>query len=106
MSKITHDPKVTPNAENDRLRAEVRMVRSLLSRSEQEERKLNLQVSELQKKLGQIKEAVCRECSGSGEIGLADGEVACPTCGGSGDPLKLGVFAIERIGRKRNGDGE
>lgn len=55
-----------------------------------------LRVSELEKKLGQIKEAVCRECSGSGEIGLADGEMWCPVCGGSGDPMKPGVFAPKK----------
>lgn len=37
--------------ENDRLRAEVRMVRSLLNRSEQEESKLNFQNQELERKL-------------------------------------------------------
>jgi RecJ-like exonuclease len=57
---------------------------------------LKFQVSELQKKLSQIKEAVCLECSGSGEIGLADGEVPCPVCSGSGDPTKPGVFRTEK----------
>lgn len=42
--------------------------------------------------LASIKSAVCKECSGSGEIGLSDGEVPCPKCFGSGDPLKPGVF--------------
>lgn len=55
-------------------------------------RRLLGDVAELQKKLSQIKTAICAECSGGGEIGLADGEVACPTCGGSGDPTKPGVF--------------
>jgi hypothetical protein len=35
---------------------------------------------------------ICGECSGSGEIGLSDGEVPCPRCWGSGDPDKPGVF--------------
>ncbi len=35
---------------------------------------------------------ICGECSGGGEIGLSDGEVPCPRCGGSGDPDKPGVF--------------
>jgi hypothetical protein len=35
---------------------------------------------------------VCSECSGSGEIGLSDGEISCPVCGGSGEPLKPGIF--------------
>lgn len=46
----------------------------------------------VEKALANIKSAVCRECSGSGEIGLADGEVPCPKCFGSGDPTKPGVF--------------
>jgi hypothetical protein len=57
-----------------------------------EVRRLKARVRELEEKLGRIKEAVCRECSGSGEFGLADGEVPCIVCGGSGDPLKPGVF--------------
>jgi len=36
--------------------------------------------------------SICAECSGSGEIGLADGEIPCPVCGGSGDPMKTGPF--------------
>jgi hypothetical protein len=35
---------------------------------------------------------VCAECSGGGEIGLADGQLPCPVCGGSGDPNKTGPF--------------
>lgn len=42
--------------------------------------------------LEKIESAICRDCRGSGEIGLADGEVPCPSCGGSGDPTKPGVF--------------
>jgi len=34
----------------------------------------------------------CPECKGGGEIGLADGDVACPTCGGSGDETDPGPF--------------
>lgn len=51
---------------------------------------------EYRKKLSEIKSAVCLECSGSGEIGLSDGEVPCPVCDGSGDPMKPGVFAQKR----------
>lgn len=39
---------------------------------------------------------VCVECSGGGEIGLADGEVPCPVCCGSGDPNKTGAFPAIR----------
>lgn len=35
---------------------------------------------------------ICGECKGSGEIGLADGNVPCPVCGGSGNPSKAGPF--------------
>jgi len=59
-------------------------------------RRLGEEVAELKKKLSQIKTAVCAECSGGGEIGLADGEVPCPTCGGSGDPTRPGVFAPKK----------
>ncbi len=38
----------------------------------------------------------CPECHGGGEIGLADGEIACPTCGGSGDEKDPGPFKIEK----------
>lgn len=34
----------------------------------------------------------CKECAGTGEIGLADGDVPCPKCFGSGDPDKPGIF--------------
>jgi len=54
---------------------------------------LELLVMELEKKLSKIESAVCRMCRGSGEFGLADGEIPCPDCGGSGDPTKPGVFA-------------
>jgi hypothetical protein len=50
------------------------------------------EIEALRKTLGQIESAVCLECGGSGEIGLADGEVACPSCYGSGDPTKPGIF--------------
>lgn len=39
-----------------------------------------------------LKSGVCKECGGGGEIGLADGEVPCPSCGGSGDPMKPGLW--------------
>lgn len=35
---------------------------------------------------------VCARCKGSGEFGLADGDVPCWICGGSGDPNHPGVF--------------
>jgi hypothetical protein len=35
---------------------------------------------------------VCPGCAGSGEYGLADGEVPCLMCCGSGDRTKKGVF--------------
>ena len=34
----------------------------------------------------------CAECKGTGEIGLADGDVVCPKCYGSGNPAHPGVF--------------
>lgn len=51
----------------------------------------------LAERLHQIKSGVCRECGGSGEIGLADGEVPCPVCGGSGDPTKTGPFPTVKV---------
>lgn len=62
------------------------------------ERETNRLVDELQNKLGSLQQAVCKECKGGGEIGLSDGEVPCPTCGGSGDPLHPGSFTIKREG--------
>lgn len=59
-------------------------------------RRLSGEVAELQKKLSQIKTAVCAGCSGSGEIGLADDDIVCPDCYGSGDPTKPGVFAPKK----------
>lgn len=38
----------------------------------------------------------CPECKGGGEIGLADGDVPCPTCGGSGDDKNPGCFAVAK----------
>lgn len=46
----------------------------------------------VEKALANIKSAVCKECGGSGEIGLADGEIVCQTCFGSGDPTRPGVL--------------
>jgi PHP family Zn ribbon phosphoesterase len=57
---------------------------------------LILENDELRTKLGQIASAICKMCKGSGEYGLADGDVPCPICGGSGDPLKPGVFSRGR----------
>lgn len=37
---------------------------------------------------------ICAECSGGGEIGLADGELSCPVCGGSGNPNEPGPFPL------------
>lgn len=71
------------NADNLKMRGEYMKERDIALR----------QAVELQKKVGQISKSTCRECAGWGEIGLADGEVSCPTCGGSGDPLRPGVFA-------------
>lgn len=34
----------------------------------------------------------CVECKGGGEIGLADGDVPCQSCGGSGQRDRKGVF--------------
>lgn len=67
-------------------------------------RELSIKLSKAQEerdalaaRLHQCKSAVCRECSGSGEIGLADGEVPCPACGGSGDPTKTGPFPTVNV---------
>lgn len=62
----------------------------------EDNRLLKLRVGELQKKLDSIMEGVCKECKGGGEIGLADGEIPCPTCGGSGDVMHPGIFAKKR----------
>lgn len=40
---------------------------------------------------------ICGECSGVGEIGLADGEITCPKCLGSGDPTRPGPFKPKDI---------
>lgn len=57
----------------------------------------------------------CPECKGSGEFGLADGEVPCGVCGGSGDLSKPGIFKSvhvlgehlsKRIVRERKERGE
>jgi hypothetical protein len=42
--------------------------------------------------LDKIRSSVCSECGGSGEVGLSDGEVVCPFCFGSGDPLRPGIW--------------
>jgi hypothetical protein len=39
---------------------------------------------------------VCPGCSGSGEFGLADGEVACLMCCGSGERNRKGIFYQEK----------
>lgn len=37
-------------------------------------------------------ERTCTTCMGSGEFGLADDNVPCPDCHGSGTPTRPGVF--------------
>ncbi len=37
----------------------------------------------------------CKDCAGTGEIGLSDGDIVCPKCFGSGDPDKPGIFKMD-----------
>lgn len=48
---------------------------------------------ELLAEIGRCPERSCVLCHGSGEFGLADDNIPCPNCFGSGTPVRKGVFA-------------
>lgn len=53
-------------------------------------------------KLVNAKDTVsCGECHGTGEIGLADDDIPCPGCCGSGNPEKPGIWKYKDANPKK-----